>query len=105
MPTLTRPDGTKVESENLTVEFPDGTKVTASGQDFDIEQDDRSIYIPCTARIVTEILASGRRLDEIAYAVLSSPDGQELVRVAIEFCLQLRGGGYAMRLEGQMVDE
>ena len=103
MPTLTRPDGTKVESEHLTVEFPDGTKVTASGQDFDVEQDDRSVSIPCTAKIIAEILASGRRLDEAAYAVLSSPDGQELVRVAIEFCLQLRGGDYAMRLEGQLV--
>ena len=89
MPTLTRPDG---------------TKVTAWGQDFEIEQGGRSVSIPCTARIIAEILSSGRRLDEVAYAVLSSPDGQELVRVAIEFCLQLRGGDYAIRLEGQLVD-
>ena len=105
MPTLTRPDGTKVESEHLRVEFPDGTKGAASGQDFDAQQDGSPVSIPCTNRIIAQIPSAGNRLDEVAYAVLSSPDGEEMVRMAIELCLQLRGGGYAMRLEGRLVDE
>ena len=104
MPILTRPDGTTVEGEYLTVEFSDGSIVTASSQEFGITQDSRSVSIPCGPKILSEIFSSGKRLDEIVYAVISSPDWQELARVAIEYCLQLRGGEFLMQLEGQIMD-
>ena len=104
MPTLTRPDGTTVEAEYLTVEFPDGSRVTASSQEFGITQDGRSVSIPCGLKFLTEIFSSGKKLDEAIYAVLSSPEWQELARVAIEYCLQFRGGEFLMQLEGQIID-
>ena len=105
MPTLTRPDGTTVEAEYLTVEFKDGTRVEASGQEFDLTQNGRSISIPCGPKLFRDILFSGKQPDEFLYAVISSPEWQELARVAIEHCLMMRSEGHPpMILEGHIMD-
>ena len=104
MAILTRPDGTKVEAKHITIEYPDGTKVTGSDQDFDIDQDGPSAFIKIGRGIITEMVSSGKVLEQVLTAVLISPDSQELARVAVDLCLQLRGGDYLMQLEGQIID-
>ena len=105
MPTFTRPDGTRVEGKHLTVEYADGTKVVASDEDFDINQNGRSISIPCGPKLFMDILHSGRQPEEMLYAVISSPEWQELARIAIEHCLMMRSEGQPpMMLEGHIID-
>ena len=104
MAMLTRPDGTKVEAKHITIEYPDGIKVTESDQDFDMDQDGPSVFIRIGQGIFTEMVSSGKSFEQVLTAVLISPDLQEVARVAVDLCLQLRGGDYLMRLEGQIID-
>ena len=104
MPTWTHPDGSKVEAEYLTVEYSDGTKLEASSQDFGIKQEGRSISIPCGPKLFRDIMFSGKQPDEIVYAVISSPEWQELARVTIEHCLMMRSESQPpMVLEGHIM--
>ena len=104
MATLTRPDGTKVEAKHITMEYPDGIRIVASDEVFDIDQDGPSVFIRIGQGIITEMVSSGKVFEQVLTAVLISPDSQELARVAVDLCLQLRGGDYLMQLEGQIID-
>ena len=105
MPTFTRPDGT-IEGKYLSVEYHDGTRVEASDQEFDLKQNGRSISILCGPKLFRDIMSSGKQPEQILYAVISSPDLQELARVVIEQCLMMRSEGHPpMMLEGHIMDE
>ena len=93
MAIVTRPDGTRVEGKYLRVEFADGTKVEASDEEFSLNQSGRSISIPCGPKLFMEILRLGRQPEEVLYAIISSPEGQEIARAAIEQCLMMRSEG------------
>ncbi|MYC37032.1 MAG: hypothetical protein F4X66_08990 [Chloroflexi bacterium] len=104
MPTFSRSDGTRVEGKHLTVEYADGTKVTASDEDFDIKQNGRSISIPCGPKLFMDILRSGKQPEEMLYAVISSPEWQELARVMISSIAEMRSEGQPpMVIEGHIV--
>ena len=59
MPTFTRPDGT-IEGKYLSMEYPDGTRVEASDQEFDLKQNGRSISILCGPKLFRDIMSSGK---------------------------------------------
>ena len=104
MATYTGPDGTKLEAKHITLEYPDGTKVTGTDKDFDIDQDGPSVSIRIGQGIIMKIVSSGKLSEQLLTAVFISPDLQELARVAVDLCVQLRGGDYLMRFEGQIID-
>ena len=104
MATIDLPDGTKAEGKHIRMEYPDGRQIIASDEDFDIEQDGASVIIRIGQRILKEMVSAGKAYEQELAVVFISPDLQEIARVAIELCLQLRGGDYLIRLEGQIID-
>ena len=104
MATIDLSDGTKVEAKHIRMEYPDGLRIMASDEDFDIDQDGPSVLIRIGQRIFMDMVSSGKAFEQALPAVIISADSQELARVAIDLCLQVRGGDYPMQLEGQIID-
>ena len=104
MATIDLPDGTKAEAKHIRIEYPDGRRIIASDEDFDIDQDGASVLIRIGQRIFMKMVSAGKAYEDVPAAVFISPDLQELARVAIDLCLHLRGGDYLVQLEGQIID-
>ena len=93
------------KGKHLTVEYADGTKVIATDEDFNIKQSGHSISIPCGPKLFMDILRSGRQPEDMLYAVINSPEWQELAGIAIQHCLMMRSEGHPlMTLEGHIMD-
>ena len=53
-----------------------------------------------------EIMRLGRQPEEVVYAIISSPEGQEIARAVIEQCLMMRSEGHPpVMLEGYIMNE